>query len=92
MMASIRSSGLHRQHRLDEDPFRGSLLARQLVRPDPVHLAAVREEQQVGVGGGVEHMGDDVIAAQLLPAHPAAATSLVAVGPRQHGLDVAGRR
>ena len=48
--------GPHGQHRLHQHALGGALLAGDLVGLDPVHLAPVGEEQQVGVGGGVHQV------------------------------------
>ena len=67
----------------------GALLLRDLVRLEAVDAPEVREEQQVGVGGGGEDVADVVLVAQLGPGHAAAAAAL---GPERVGgdrLDVA---
>ena len=47
-------------------------MTRDLVGLDPVDLAPVGEEQQVGVGRGVEELGDEIVVVvlQLGPGDP----------------------
>ena len=56
----------------------------------PVDPAPVGEEQQVGVGGGVDDARDVVSSASLAPGHAPAAPALGAEGVGRHRLDVAG--
>ena len=63
-----------------------------LVDLEPVHLAEVGEEQQVGVGGGDEQVLDDVLLLRLHPGHALAAPPLASVGLHVGALDVAGAR
>ncbi len=82
--------GIEREHRLHERALGRAFLARQLMGPHAVDLAAVREEQQVRMGSRVEHVVDDVVLAQTCTLDPASTPSLGAIGAGQHGLDVAG--
>ena len=68
----------------------GPVLHRDLVAAQPVHLALVREEQQVGVGRGVHDLADQVLLLEPGPLHAAAAPALGPEGRRGHRLDVAG--
>ena len=55
---------------------RGAVLHRDLVRAQPVHAAAVREEQQVRVRGRREQVLDLVLVAEVAAAHALAAAAL----------------
>ena len=64
-MAWIRSSGRQRQQVDDGRAPGRALLHRDLVGPQPVDPAPVGEEQQVGVGRGVDDLGDEVLLLEL---------------------------
>src|SRR5712691_8124257 len=63
-----------------------------LVHLQPVHLAEVGEEQQIGVGGGNEEIFDDVLFLGLHAGHAFAAPPLATVGLDVRPLDVPGAR
>src|SRR3989442_86714 len=65
---------------------------RNLVHLEPVHLAEVREKEEVGVGRGDEDIRDDVLLLRLHPGHALAAAALAPVGLDVSPLDVAGAR
>src|SRR6185369_13145994 len=66
----------------------GSTAFGNLVQLEPVGLAEVREEQQVGVGRGNEQVLDDVLFLGLHPGHALAPAPLAAVGLDVRALDV----
>src|SRR5215831_19150815 len=63
-----------------------------LVHLEPVDLAAIREEEQVRMGGGDEEIGDDVLFLRLHAGHALAAAALAPIGLDVGALDVAGAR
>ena len=67
----------------------GALLHRDLVSAEAVYPAAVREEQQVGMGGGGQQVRDVVVVAQVAALHAPAAPTLPAEGVGGDRLDVA---
>ena len=60
-----------------------------LVHLEPVDLARVGEEQEIGVRRGDEQVLDDVLFLGLHPGHALAAAPLAAVGLDVRALDVA---
>src|SRR5690606_24201882 len=68
--------GLQRQQVDDRGAARRAVLAGDLVRLEPVDAPPRREEQQVGVRGGGEDVGDVVAVAQLGAGDAAAAATL----------------
>ena len=62
MMAWMRLVGRQRQQVDDRHALGRALALGDLVGPQPVHLAPVGEEQQVGVGGGEDDVADEVVA------------------------------
>ena len=81
------------RHQVDGGGAPGrALLHRDLVAPQPVDLAPVGEQQQVGVGGGVDHLADQVLLLQPGALDAPAAPALGPEGGGRHRLDVAGPR
>ena len=81
--------GLQRDEVDERGAARGAVLHRDLVRPQPVHAAAVREEQQVRVRGRREQVLDVVLVAEVAAAHALAAAALRAELVDRDRLDVA---
>ena len=71
-----RLARLQRQQVDDRHALGRALPLGDLQRPQAVHLAAVGEEQQVGVGGGEDDVADEVVGLELGPGHAAAAAAL----------------
>ena len=67
----------------------GALLHRDLVSAEAVYPAAVREEQQVGMGGGGQQVRDVVVVAQVAALHAPTAPTLPAERVGGDRLDVA---
>ena len=76
----------------DRQALCGAVPHRDPVRLEPVHLAAVREEQQERMRRGRDQIGDVVLVLEACAGHPAATADL---GPERvcgDGLDVAAGR
>ena len=85
-----RLARLQRQQVDDRHALGRALALGDLERPQAVHLAAVREEQQVGVGRREDDVADEVVGLELGAADAAAAAALGLERRGRHRLDVLG--
>ena len=88
MIAWIFSPGLQRQQVDDRHALGRALALGDLERPQAVDLAAVGEEQQVGVGRREDDVAHDVVGLQLGAADATATAALRLERPGRHRLDV----
>ena len=84
--------GLQGKHIMDENTLGGTVLARDFVRPNPIYLSPVGEEEQIGVRRGMDDVVDDVIFTQRGAADTATAPALCLVCAGQNRLHVTGSR
>ena len=84
--------GLQRQQVDDRHALGGAFTLGDVERPQAIHLAPVREEQQVRVRGGEDHVAHDVVDLELAARHATAAAALRLERRGLDGLDVLGLR